>query len=343
MRKVLIISVIGLISVAGCKQSIREDATVAVDLNVIDKDSIPYSMFVDSITYLSLDPDNNCLIGEISNVAFLDSCIVVFESKTSQVHLMNRDGKFLRDIGGRGAGHGEFIYPVQMDIDEDNKLILIYDIPQSAVMKYNLDNVYVGRDSIGHASDMAYLGDGRYLTTNYNDIADKSGVFIIDTKTGHAEKMSDCRDNVPMKKPWEIFRNGGQPAVMTRPYEDKVMEWNGNELTLFQNFNVVPSPDKQDLSVIENHPQEKLKYPDRMIFLKSDRWFYSYYWLDNKIRYIFWDDKTHEMTVTPSLFNDIDSVYGSELPLCVNNSFVRVVEGNNENENPRLQFLHLKR
>lgn len=332
-----------MVVISGCGHGNRELPHVMVDLNMVDRDSIPYSMFVDSITYLSLDPDKNCLIGEISNVAFLDSCIVVFESESSQVRLLNRDGKFLGNIGSRGAGNGEFIYPTQIDVDKGNNLILVYDPPQSAVLKYSVDNVYVGKDSIGHASDMAYLGNGRYLKTNYNDTPENSGVFLVDVAVGDSKKLSGCRDNVPQKKPWEIFRNDGKPAVMSRPYEDRLMEWEDDELVLIKNFNVLPSPSEHEMSVIENNPKEKLKHPNRMTFVKNKRWFYSYYWLDNTIKYIFMDDKTGEVTVTTHLNNDIDGIYGSELPVCINNSFLTVVDGKNESDNPRLQFLHLKR
>lgn len=335
--------IITAMAVAGCGEKAREYESVDVDMDICDVDSIPYSMFVDSISYLSLDPDNECLIGEVGNVAFLDSCMVVFESKTANIHLFDRNGKFLRDIGGKGAGNGEFIYPVQIDVDKDNKLVLVYDLPKGAVLKYSIDNVYLGKDSIGHASDMAYLGDGKYLATNYNDTPERSGVYLVDVSARSAEKILGCRDNVPVRKPWEIFRNGSRPSLMTRQYEDRLMEWNVDSLRSIISFNISPSPDKRDLSIIEENPHEKQKFPNRIMFLKNDRWFYSYYWLDDKIRYILYDGRKQKLTVTSSFYNDIDGIYGSELPHCVGNSFVSVVDGENEDCNPRLQFLHLKR
>lgn len=326
----------------GCNQRFREESEIVVDFNTVRQDSIPYSSFVDSISYLSLMPDGRCMIGDISNIAFIDSCIVIFDSKSHQVLLFNKDGRYLRNIGDRGAGHGEFIYPTKMDVDIRNKQILIYDRPKGEVLKYNLNNVYIGTDSIGHASDMTFLGNRTYLITNYNDDINTAGIFFINCNTNNYVRLADCRDNIPTNKPWEIFRNGETPIIMTRPYEDAVMEWNGTELTSILKFNIHPSPNHQALSEMKSHPRETLKYPNRMLYLSSNRWFYSYYWLDDEVKFIFFDLKNRKLTLASSLYNDLDGIYGMELPICIDNAFVNVVYPEEEFDNPKLQFLHLK-
>lgn len=327
----------------GCTQRIREESGIDVDFNKLDCDSIPYSVFVDSISYLDLDPEKKCMIGDISNLVFIDSYIVLFESRTYHIHLLNKEGKYLRDIGARGAGYGEFIYPSQINVDHANKLILVYDSPKGEVLKYDLDNRYVGKDSIGNASDLFYLGDNRYIVTKFNDPTDKSGIFLLDVKAHKIDKLSDCKDEIPMNKPWEIFRKEKTPVIMSRPYEDIVMEWDEGRINSSVKFNVSPSPSRQDLVAMASNPQDILKHPNRMIFLDSGRWFYSYYWIEDEVKYIFWDHKNRKLTLASSLYNDIDGVYGMELPICIDNSFVKVVDSETENGNPKLQFLHLKK
>ncbi len=328
----------------GCTPHIQEESGIVVDFTKDSCDSIPYSLFVDSITYLDLDPEKKCLIGNIDNIAFLDSCIVLFDSRAHLVHLLDKEGRYLKKIGERGAGPGEYLSPKQMDVDYENNLILLYDPPKGKVLKYDLNNHYVGYDSIGAASDMDYLGNQKYIVTNYNDSKERAGIFLIDISLQKRNKLSDCKYDLRMNKPWEIFRKDNNPVIMSLPYEDILMEWDGEKLYSTVKFNISPSPSQQALMEMESHPQDIIKFPNRMLFLDSDRWFYSYYWINNEeIKYIFWDHKKRKLTIASSLYNDIDGIYGMELPLCINNSFVTQIEAKEENENPKLQFLHLKK
>ena len=72
---------------------------------------LPLSHYASSIEYIVLQSDSNCFFGPLSNPAhdiqFQDS--LIFISDGSQLLLFNYDGTFLRKIGSKGKGPGEYV------------------------------------------------------------------------------------------------------------------------------------------------------------------------------------------------------------------------------------------
>ena len=241
MNKTLTILAV-VFGIIGCgrNQNIEQEYGRRIDINLTtsDRDSIPYSEFVDSITYLTIQADDSLRIGNIENIRFADTYIAAFDPRAYQVLLFNADGRFVRKIGARGRGHGEFIRPLRMDVDADEKVVLVYDIVQGSVLRYGFDSTYIGKDSIGHASDMAYLGKGSYLVADYNEDTENAGIYRVESNPYRRTKLYGCRDRVPMMKPWEFFRNNGKPSVMSRQYEDRpsfwTASWNWDSTDLFR-------------------------------------------------------------------------------------------------------------
>lgn len=327
----------------GCKEDSSECRVVKVDLNETDNEYICFSQFADSLTYISLKDVDSCRIGNIKNIRlFEDSLILIHDSGAEDVKIFKKSGHYVSNVGSKGRGSGEYIRASQIDVDNDNREILIFDDVSGRMLRYSFDYKYISADSIRRADDIAYIGDGKYLAVNYDDLSDASGVFIVTGTPFKREKILGCRDNVSMNKPMEIFNNDGKLSVMSRQYENRLMEWENGRLKPVIEFEVLQSPKGSDIHSISADYREMKKYPDRVEFRNSDRWFYTYFWTGNELRHIFWDKTKDTFEVVEYLKNDIDSVYGSLLPLCVDNSFVSAVDGG-ENENPRLQFIHLKK
>ena len=258
--------------------------------------------------------------------------------------LFDNDGNFVRKISERGGGPGEYSYIRQVDIDKKENNILIYDIGKVSVLKYTPDNVYLGSDSIGSGNDMAYVGDGDYLLTNFNEAdEDKSGIFLISTNPYEAEKLRGCRDKLPISHPYEFFNSDGIVSVMTRPFEDLVLEWNDPKLDTVLNFNILQSPTASELQNFE--PSKYYNQKDhiyRISFANSKKYFYTYFWLGEEMREILVDKSTGKTDIVKYLQNDMDSTYGVIMSVAHNNALVNLVNDDEEEEKTRIQFLHLK-
>lgn len=330
------------IVLVGCSEKRSDCTSIPLNLRKVARDSIPYSEFVDSITYVDLETSDNCIIGTISNIRIADGQIVVLDDLSQRVMLFDSIGSYIHDIGSRGLGAGEYIRAAQIDVDKEAENILILDHTGCAVLRYSYDNKFIGKDSVGYADDIVYLGNNTYLTANYNDASDNAGIYLASTSSGEIRKLEGCSNGLPTNKPWLFFYDDGIMSIMTRPYENRLMEWNGNNLTSVVDFIVEPSPTSWQIQEIGKDRMKATEYIDRVVFHNSRRWFFMYFWMDGEVRHIFWDKTGTNPEVVRYLKNDIDGVNGIGLPVCIDNSFVMVVSEENPEANPRLQFLHLK-
>jgi hypothetical protein len=74
------------------------------------------------IDFIPLETTNECLIGK-SRMFFSDKYIVVADWQQDMIFLFDRNGKFIRKIGSKGQGPGEYIDPAMFVLSGD-KLFL---------------------------------------------------------------------------------------------------------------------------------------------------------------------------------------------------------------------------
>lgn len=68
--------------------------------------------------------------------------IIFLDAKVRQVLVFNQEGKFLKRIGKKGQGPGEFIHPLAMGIDKHGK-ILISDQRVRRINKFDKDGYFI--------------------------------------------------------------------------------------------------------------------------------------------------------------------------------------------------------
>ena len=290
-----------------------------------------------------METTEDCLIGKIRNIKFTDSLLVVFDGQSHQILLFDRKGRFDWQIGRRGEGPHDYISPITIDIDRERNHILVLDNAQHAVIRYGFDGAYIGADSIGVAEDMAYLGNDSYLTVYYNDTRERAGVFLVSVNPSSVRRIVECRDDLPVEKSWEIFRDNDKVSLMSREYENRLYEWNGDSLVRTLSLAVEPQPTLSELAEIIRIPGKHVEHFYRLIFCNGDRWYFTYFWKGDDIRFVLGDKVNNKFKTAKRFINDIDGVAGRALPVCYNGAFVREANGIQEEDNPRLQFLHLKR
>ena len=108
--KKLIVLFLILFSLLSCKSP--DNSLFHFDPRTLKENEITLSEIADDITYITLD--NSFPIGFIYDTfEFLNSSICL-SAKDIGILTFNRDGKFLRKIGGIGRGPGEYTYPCPM-------------------------------------------------------------------------------------------------------------------------------------------------------------------------------------------------------------------------------------
>ena len=108
-------------------QALFSQSLVSVDIDPTNtpKGKLMLGDLVESVEYIPLETNDNCLIGEVFSYDISKNYILVCCSQTETVYLFKRDGSFIRQIGSMGQGPGEYLGVYDVFIDENkNELIL---------------------------------------------------------------------------------------------------------------------------------------------------------------------------------------------------------------------------
>jgi hypothetical protein len=90
--------------------------------------------------FIPLETNEQCLIGIIEQVEIRNGKIYVLDSNQKALFVFDMEGKFLTQIGNRGAGPGEYITPRSFDFDLSANTIIVNDIEKKELLCFDLDD-----------------------------------------------------------------------------------------------------------------------------------------------------------------------------------------------------------
>jgi hypothetical protein len=135
IMKINIFFIAIVLLLAACKNSSNSDSTfrINVEKSISNIKSIPLSTLGKNLKYVPLETDTACLIQSITNAFLTDSFI--FISDYNRLLKFDINGKYLKQIGSKGRGPGEYPSLGNFIIDNNNReiyvlsarIILIYD------------------------------------------------------------------------------------------------------------------------------------------------------------------------------------------------------------------------
>lgn len=159
------IKLLCLILLSGCGQvkSDKDDYT-RIDLPLSrEENMMNLSEVVDSIQYIPLETHDECLIGNVDKlIPTSDDCFLVVDKDiASSVYLFDQNGSFLRKIGTKGIGKGEYV--TIEDVVCDSEYIYIWDSSSKRVLKYSMKGDYVSSLAFDYvAYSMSCIDGGKF-------------------------------------------------------------------------------------------------------------------------------------------------------------------------------------
>lgn len=99
--------------------------TVPFEAGVGVEREMKLSDIADSVRYVPLETNDKCLIDFINPGKVVKTSKYWFVSSNSRLYQYTTDGKFVRNIGSRGGGPGQFNYFQQIDVNEDTGLVFM--------------------------------------------------------------------------------------------------------------------------------------------------------------------------------------------------------------------------
>lgn len=146
MKTPIYLMAIGLIF-ASCNNTNTSNFPYLIDLesSISNINSIPLSTLGTNLEYVALETDTACLIQGISNAFLTDS--LIFVSDYDKLLKFDRNGNFVKQIGKKGRGPGEYPSLGNFIIDEDNqeifvlssRIVLIFDFQGNFIRDFKID------------------------------------------------------------------------------------------------------------------------------------------------------------------------------------------------------------
>lgn len=193
MKKVLFLFVLVLLSFLSCNR-MPEMSHSGIVINVPLEHEEPteyydfFSVF-DSLTIIRLSNDSvNGLITFIQDI-HVDS-EKVFIRDVNTIHVFDMEGHFLRNIGRKGRGRGEYLRLMDFDLNRPRKELTVYDQGAHKFLVYDYEGNFLRQFEYEYiVREFATLPNGDYLIyrPDYEKDAHR-GLFQIDS-TGNIKKV----------------------------------------------------------------------------------------------------------------------------------------------------------
>lgn len=126
------------------------------------EDLFNYSDYIDSVAYVPLETTDDCLMGDVRDILFVNNKIFLRDRNT--IFIFSRDGKFISKVSKLGRGHGEYSNLGYWDVNPTNDEISVYSGGNKMVFVYSIQGDFLRSAEIeGIPRDFCVLPNGNYL------------------------------------------------------------------------------------------------------------------------------------------------------------------------------------
>lgn len=157
-----------MIMVCSCSQKTTEQPYTQIILDSNDTITVSFNDCFEISSYIPLEETEECHITSIRRIESFEGNYYISSSNANVgLVVFDNKGKFVRKIGRKGRGHGEYVDIYDFTIDKKNRRILLLCNKSSFIKEYLLDGTFLKEKNIHE--------------TSLNDIACIDGLFICPT------------------------------------------------------------------------------------------------------------------------------------------------------------------
>ena len=188
----------------GCSNSSQTaENIITIDLIEATKTvkSLNLSELVDNVEYVKLETTEECSFG-VARYLVTDHYIVVYGRYTASVLLFSRQGKFLRSIGKKGQGPGEFYRVSNVIAFPEEDCLIIHDGGAAKIIKYTITGQFVQEQSFprteGRLSNISVLGPDRFALVFWRPEVETENFQVVQIRNKNFE-IVDALDPISSK------------------------------------------------------------------------------------------------------------------------------------------------
>lgn len=217
-------------------QKIGVDTSLLQEIKIDPSDSslmLSSDSLYDKIDFIKLETSEECIVGDISQLFFLDTLMIVVDNQsTKSIFFFDMMGNYKYKIYKLGNGPGEYTSIWNVCLTPDNKQLVIYDNLQHRVLFYSINGEYVKTEKQPFMLDyFVYMKSG-YKAFNVDGMFDdklgkeKNKSLIVSTSDNKlVYGFWDCiyRSDFTYSKN-RILRNFGDQTFFSPNISDTIYE-----------------------------------------------------------------------------------------------------------------------
>lgn len=322
----------------------KEQKDLVVDLLREAKDSVGYSVFVDSIKYINLELTDSCLIGRITDMAISRNRMFIFDEQQQTIWVFDRDGKYLNKIYRKGEGPGEYAYINHFEYDERKNQIVVLSPWQQTLLFYTPEGKYLKTVRVEmKPDDFKVCPQGGFILSNSGLDEPTAGVYYVNDSGQEMKCLVKRKSNhlVYLTFEWELCSYGDIINFMAPNFDNTVYHFRNRELSIEYPFSMKPDlkHDYEETVSLQN-------FEDfiRTTYLEGEKWIWATYWSSGDgLRIFIYSKEIGDYWIGKTIVNDFDGKeVGRRTSITGDNTFVTWSESENPDENPVVSILYLK-
>ena len=338
---VYILSVLSLISCSKSHES--AESKIKIDLSHFEN-TMNYSEFVDSISYIQLETNDSCLISEIEYLSVANNEIFIKDLKSGGIFRFDNHGTFLSKLNKYGSGPGEFNRISSFDIDPIQRIIYIYDDKQKNILSYTFEGKYISTIRVlDIVKDFALLDNREFMfiCPNYCQ-QEHQGVWYANQEGKFKKSIIEATtDNSFFVRSSELCCKMFHSVLYYDKYSDKVYSINKDSARCLYSFDL---KQKMPLELLKNSNAKLGDYFSNINICPTNKYMLLFYISDHDNRIVLFNRNDLSLIIAKKIVDDLDN---SKSPYIIgrfnDSSIVATIQLKNDLLNPRLQILHLKK
>ena len=343
MKNILLLSLL-LLLLSNCQE--KESHKISIDLSKYVSE-IYFSEFADSLSFLTLDMRDSCLISEVDQIYKDSNLIFVKDRKRNGIFIFDENNRYKNRINYYGRGPGEFIRLSTACINPTDKQIGIYDDFSRKILIYSYEGVFIKEILVNdYIYDFAFTSNKGFIFIYpfYHPATERDGLWLTDSNGIFVKHLYhiDPKHKVRMffDNYYKLLPNHRQGIIFYDRWADQFIQVNQDSATCLYEFDLrqrIPESLKKDPEYVSD------KHFILTCFFNMSRYILSGYASANDYYWVLFNKKDHSIKVAPKLINDMNNIKIESFPCFLDeNTLAFELQDDENNYDIRLILLHTK-
>ena len=199
--RITLFTIVTILLVSSCSDKTIGLNCVPIVLDSTDTTSISFDDCFEVLSYIPLEENEEGYISSVRRIEYFDGHYYIGSSNANVGLLVfDRTGKFVRRIGRKGNGYGEYTNIYDFSIDRKNRRVLMFCNRSSLIKVYSLDGEFQNEVILHNTSlnDLACINGLILCSTNHQGFTreqEDSLFYIFDENFRFVKKHTYISDN----------------------------------------------------------------------------------------------------------------------------------------------------